>query len=175
MDDNEGKFIIFLWNLYVLFFYPLAIFSSTLWSIEISGNYPSVINRGVPIVVLASFFPEMVVGLKWNLNSKMFIIISSIVDGLILNRFLHYYLMGLTYAPNTYWILNSMLVLGLVWGIVIEYSQPLKEHILKYPESQWLFPHTEDEEQNEIWQFIWKILFYVSLGCMIMDKFGLVK
>ncbi|MCH5256538.1 MAG: hypothetical protein J1D87_04555 [Lachnospiraceae bacterium] len=168
MDDSKGKVIIFLWNLYVLFYYPLAFFSTTLWAFETSEPSPFGRGSGMPIAVMGVFVPEFIFKLIWNLNNRLFTIICSIVDGLILNRLFHLFFITWTDAPITYWILNIMIVLGLVWGIVIEFNQSLKEHILQYPENKWLYPHSEDEERDEIWQFLWKVLWFAALGCIFI-------
>ena len=170
MDNNKEKVVIFLWNLYVLFFYPLSIFLGSFWSIEIAGQFPFRRGRGMTIAVLIIFVPEVIFGLKWKLKSRMFTIICSIVDGLILYKLFHHYFMVLTNAPITYCILNIMIVLSLVWIIIIEFNQSLKEHILQYPQNEWLVPHSESG-QDEYWNFVWKILFFVAVGCLFMNIF----
>ena len=171
MNENKDKVIIFLWNLYVLFFYPLSILLASFWSIEISGQYPFRRGRGMPIAVLIIFVPEVIFGLKWNLNgSRMFTIICSIVDGLILHKLFQYYFVTLTDAPITYCILNIMIVLSLVWIIIIEFNQSLREHIIQYPQDEWLVPHAESG-QDEYWHFFWKVLFFTAVGCLFMDVF----
>ncbi|MCM1112647.1 MAG: hypothetical protein NC399_05275 [Muribaculum sp.] len=156
MNRNAGKEIIFFYNLYILFFYPVSIFMIHGWSLErtnFSGR-----GSGMPIVVLLIFLPEILLSMGCHLNTtlggRIFTILSSMVTGWILNKLFHHYFMIKTFAPITYYAENIMLVSGIIWTIVIEFNQNLRNHLLLYPKEQRLVPNAEDETENRYWHGI---------------------
>lgn len=125
MNRNEGKGIIFFYNLCTLFFYPVSIFMIRVWSLErtdFSGR-----GSGMPIVALLIFLPE------------------------IFNKLFHHYFMIRTFSPITYYAENIMFVSGIIWTIIMEFNQNLRDHLLLYPKEQRLVPNAEDETENRYW------------------------
>lgn len=179
MSRNNGKIIIFLYNLYTLFFFPLAIFMPDLWAWEIENSFPFRRGRGMPIAVLIIFLPEVFLGLECGLNSTMggriFTILCSIADGWILYKLFHWYLIVETYAPVTYYMELIMIISGIIWTVVIEYNQALRDHLLLYTKDQWLIPNAEDEPENSYWHWIFKILFYSAIALTLLRLFGIFK
>lgn len=175
MDKSDGKVIIFLYNLYMLFFYPMATFMTHIWSLErtnFSGR-----GSGMPIAILLIFLPEILLSMGCNLNTtlggRIFTILSSVVTGWILHKLFHHYFMIKTYAPITYYVENIMLVSGIIWTIVIEFNQNLREHLLLYPKEQRLVPNAENETKNWYWHMIWKVLFGTAVALMFIPIFRL--
>ena len=179
MGRNSGKLIIFIYNLYTLFFYPLAIFMSNFWAWEIENAFPFRRGRGMPIAVLIIFLPEVIFGLEWGLNNtfggRIFTILCSIADGWILYKLFHWYFMVETYAPIPYYTEIIMLVSGIIWTIIIEYSPTLRDHLLLYPRDKWLVPNAEDETENSYWDWLFKILFFSAVGLIFLRIFGIFK
>ena len=177
MGRNDGRVVIFLYNLYMLFFYPLAIFMACFWALERS-NF-SGRGSGMPIAVLLIFLPEVILGMSCNLNTtlggRIFTILSSVITGWILNKLFYYYFMIRTSAPITYYVENIMLVFGIIWTIVIEFNQNLREHLLLYPKEKRLVPNAEDETENSYWHGIWKVLFWSAVTLMFLLILGIVK
>lgn len=178
MNRNNSKRIIFLYNLYTLFFYPLAIFMASFWSLE--SRSPNSYGRGggMPIAVLLIFLPEVIFGLSWNLNGtlggRIFTILSSMVTGWILYKLFHRSFMVRTYAPITYYTENIMLVTGIIWTAVIEFNQNLREHLLLYPQAKWLVPNAEDETENSYWHGVWQALFWTAVALMFLVIFRII-
>ncbi len=178
MNQNDGKTIIFIYNLYLLFFDPLAIFMASFWSLE--SKSPNSYGRGggMPIAVFIIFLPEIVFGLKWNLNctfgGKIFTILSSIVIGWILNRLFYSYFMVHTSAPITYYTENVLLASGVIWTAIIEFNQNLRNHLLLYPPNESLDPHSEDETENSYWRGFSYMLFCVVLVILLLVVFRII-
>lgn len=178
MNRNDGKVIIFLYNLYTLFFYPLAIFMSSFWALE--SKSPKAYGRGggMPIAVLLIFLPEVIFGLSWGLNStfggRIFTILSSLATGWILHKLFYRSFMIRAYAPITYYTENIMLVSGIIWTIVIEFNQALRDHLLLYPQEKWLVPNAEDEAENRYWHRFWQVLFWSAIALMFLVIFRIV-
>lgn len=178
MNQNDGKTIIFIYNLYMLFFYPLSIFLASFWSLE--SKSPNSYGRGggTPIAVLIIFLPEVIFGLKWNLNctfgGKIFTILSSMVVGWILNRLFYRSFMVRTYAPITYYTENVMLVSGIIWTAIIEFNQNLRNHLLLYPQDEWLVPNAEDETENSYWHGYWHMLFWTAVAILLLVVFRII-
>lgn len=172
MNRNDGRVIIFLYNLFTLFFYPLLIFLGGFWSIEAKVHNGHTV--GV-VAVLLIFLPEIIFGLKWGLNStfggRIFTILCSIGAGLILHLILHQYYMVRVSAPITYYTTHVLLVLGIIWTIVIEFNENLRDHILLFPQEQWLVPNAEDETEKSYWHGFFRVLFIASLVFLIFIKF----
>lgn len=175
MSRNDGRVVIFLYNLYTLFFYPLSIFMSCFWALEINRAFPFRHGRGMPIAVLIIFVPEVIFGLKWGLNNtfggRIFTILCSVAAGWILYKLFHRYFMVDTYAPITYYTENIMLVSGIIWTIIIEFNENLRDHILLYPQNQWLVPNAEDDTENSYWHGFFKVFFIASLVFLVYVTF----
>lgn len=178
MGRNDGRVVIFLYNLYTLFFYPLAIFMASFWALEIKFSFPFRHGKGMPIAVLIVFLPEVILGLSWGLNNtfggRIFTILSSIAAGWILHKLFHWYFMAETYAPITYYTENIMLVSGIIWTIVIEFNQALRDHLLLYPQDKWLVPNAEDDTENGYWHGLWLVLFWSAVAFMFLEIFGII-
>ncbi len=178
MNQNDGKMIISIYNLYALFFFPRAIFMASFWPLEIrsSNSY----GRGgvTPIAVLMIFLPEVIFGLSWNLNctfgGRIFTILSSVVVGWTLNRLFYRSFMVRTYAPITYYTENVMLVAGIIWTAIIEFNQNLRNHLLLYPPDELLAPHSEDEIENSYWYGYSHMLFWVAVVLMFAVVFRII-
>lgn len=178
MNRNTGKVIIFLYNLYMLFFFPLAIFMASFWSLESKSPKSYGRGGGMPIAVLLIFLPEVIFGLSWGLNNtfggRIFTILSSMVTGWILHKLFHYYFIVRAYAPITYYVENTMLVIGIIWTIVIEFNQALRDHLLLYPKDKWLVPNAEDDTEDSYWNWFWKLLFWSSVVLMFLVVFRII-
>ena len=172
MGRNDGRVVIFLYNLFVLFFYPVLIFLGGFWSIEAKVHNGHTV--GV-VAVLLIFLPEIIFGLKWGLNStfggRIFTILSSIGAALILHLILRQYYMVRVQAPITYYTTHVLLILGIIWTIVIEFNENLRDHILLYPQEQWLVPNAEDDTERSYWHGIFKVFFIISLVFLVYVKF----
>ena len=179
MSRNNGKVIIFLYNLYTLFFFPLAIFMSNFWAWEIKHSFPFRRGRGMPIAVLIIFIPEVILGLECGLNNTMggriFTILCSIADGWMLYKLFHWYLMVETHAPITYYTILIMIMSGIIWTVGIEYSPTLRDHLLLYPKEQWLVPNAEDEPENSYWHWFFKILLFSMIAITLLRLFGIFR
>lgn len=162
--NRNGNKVIFLYNLFTLLLCPLLICLAGFWPIE--ANIHSGRGKAMTIAVYIIFFPEVIFGLKWGLNStfggRIFTILCSMADGLILHKLLHYYYVTSSNAPITYYITNILMVFGIIWTIVIEFNEDLRDHILLYPQVRWLFPNAEDDTENRYWQLLMKILVGLS-------------
>lgn len=170
MNRNDEKTIIFLYNLYALLFYPLAIFLIGFWSLE--SQSPNLGRIGaMPLAVLLIFVPEIILGLKWDLNyalgGRIFTILCSMTTGWILHKVFDWCYMSKTYAPITYHTQNIMLVSGIIWTAVIEFNQTLRKHILLFPQNKWLVPNSEDETEDRYWNRVWLVLFWTSVAFML--------
>lgn len=178
MNQNNSKGIIFLYNLYTLLFYPLAIFMASFWSLESASPASYGRGGGTPIAVLLIFLPEVIFGLSWDLNNtlggRIFTILSDMVTGWILYKLFHHSFMVKTYAPITYYIENIMLVFGIIWTIVIEFNQNLREHLLLYPKEKWLVPNAEDETENRYWHGLWQVFFWIAVVLMFLVIFRII-
>ena len=172
MGRNDGKVVIFLYNLYTLFLCPLLVFLAGLWSVEVNVH-----KHGGSMVtaVLIVFIPEVILGLSWGLNktfgSQIFTILCSMVAGWLVHKLLYHYFVVRAYAPITYYTTNIMMVLGIIWTIVIEFNQALRDHLLLFPREKWLVPNAEDETENSYWSGFWKVLFGSALAFMLFVKF----
>lgn len=180
MSRNDGRIVIFLYNLYMLFFCPFAIFMASFWTIEAKSSFPFSYRhgRGTPFAVVIIFLPEIILGLSWGLNKtfggRIFTILCSMAAGWILHKLFHWYFMVKTNTPITYYIENAMLVSGIIWTIVIEFNQALRDHLLLYPQDKWLTPNAEDDTENSYWHGVWLVLFWSAVGFMFLDILGIV-
>ena len=147
-------------------------------AMEIKFSFPFRHGRGMPIAVLIVFLPEVIFGLSWGLNTtfggRIFTILSSLAAGWMLHKLFHWYFMGETYAPITYYTENIMLVSGIIWTIVIEFNQALRDHLLLYPQDKWLVPNAEDDTENSYWHGLWLVLFWSAVAFMFLEIFGII-
>lgn len=58
-------------------------------------------------------------------------------------------------APIIFGLAIIIMVVCLFWCVVIEYNKDLREHLLMFPQNQWLLPCSEDEQINRILQITW--------------------
>lgn len=97
MGKNDGKAVIFLYNLFMLLLCTLVICLVGVWGLE--GNVQIKHIKALTVSVYIIFVPEVILGLKWGLHdtfgNRIFIILCTFVDGLILHRlFINYMLRG---------------------------------------------------------------------------------
>ena len=164
MNSDTGKIIIYLYNLFTLCLWPMIIFLGGYWSIEANPTRRFGGEGKILLAVVTIFVPEVIFGLKMDLNKtfggRIFTILCSMAHGWILHKILYYVFVMTEYAPRTYYTTHILLVLGIIWTIVIEFNQTLREHILLFPRDQWLFPNSEDQTEHRYWRGF----FYALLG-----------
>ena len=160
MYRNEGKVIIFLFNLFMLLLFTLVICLVGVWTLEC--NVMSKHIRALTISVYIIFLPEVILGLKWGLHdtfgNRIFIILCTLVDALILHRLFNHLYVTRSTAPITNMIMHILMVFGIIWTIVIEFNEDLRDHILLFPQPQWLIPNGEDDTENRSWHGILAVL-----------------
>lgn len=117
------------------------------------------------------FLPVIIFGLKWGLN-KWFVILCSIGVYGLFYKIGHYFFLVRTEAWITY--IGCMLLMSgaLVWSVVMEVHEGLQEHILKFPQDQWLVPCSEDKAENKKWQTVCLILGIISAVFMFATGWG---
>lgn len=173
MGRNDGKVIIFLYNVFMLLLCTLMICLAGVWALE--GNVPSRHFRALTISVYIIFFPEVIFGLKWGLHdtfgNRIFIILCTLADGLILHRLFNYLYVTSSTAPITNIIMHILMVFGIIWTIVIEFNENLRDHILLFPQAQWLIPNGEDDTENRYWHGIWVVLMVLSFVFVVYARF----
>lgn len=173
MGKNDGKAVIFLYNLFMLLLCTLVICLVGVWGLE--GNVQIKHIKALTVSVYIIFVPEVMLGLKWGLHdtfgNRIFIILCTFVDGLILHRlFINLYVTRST-APITNIIMHILMVLGIIWTIVIEFNENLRDHILLFPQPQWLFPNGEDDTENRYWHGILVVLAVASFAFVVYIRF----
>lgn len=139
------------------------------------GNVQIKHIKALTVSVYIIFVPEVILGLKWGLHdtfgNRIFIILCTFVDGLILHRlFINLYVTRST-APITNIIMHILMVLGIIWTIVIEFNENLRDHILLFPQPQWLFPNGEDDTENRYWHGILVVLAVASFAFVVYTRF----
>ena len=173
MGRNDGRVVIFLYNLFMLLLFTLMICLVGVWALE--GNVHGRHIRALTISVYIIFFPEVILGLKWGLHdtfgNRIFIILCTLADGLILHRLFNYLYVASSTAPITNIIMHILMVFGIIWTIVIEFNENLRDHILLFPQAQWLIPNGEDDTENRYWHVILIVLTVLSLGFAIYARF----
>lgn len=178
MNQDRGRAVIFLYNLYALFLGPLTVFMCDFWTLECRDPNSYGRGGGMPGAVILVFLPELVLGLSWGLSNsfgeKLFTILGSVVVGWLLNRLFHLFFMIRTYAPITYYVMNAIIVSGIIWTIVIEFNQNLREHLLLYSRDKVLVPNAEDEAENQCWHGIWKALVGVTVILTFLVVFRII-
>ncbi|MBD5526005.1 MAG: hypothetical protein HDR04_16605 [Lachnospiraceae bacterium] len=173
MGKNDGKVVIFLYNLFMLLLCTLMICLIGVWALE--GNVYSRHIRALTISVYIIFFPEVIFGLKWGLNStfggRIFTILCTMADGLILHRLFNYLYVTRSTAPITNIIMHILMALGIIWTIVIEFNENLRDHILFFPQAQWLIPNGEDDTENRYWHGILVVLAVAAFVFVVYARF----
>ena len=173
MNRDNGKTIIYLYNLFVLCFWPMVFFLMEYWVIESNASRRYGGGMGAALIIILA--PEVIFGLKMDLNKtfggRIFTILSSMVVGWILHKLFYHYQMVEAYAPKTYYTTHIMLALGIIWTIVIEFNQTLREHILLFPRDQWLFPHSEDEAEDHYWKIFTYVLYFSAFAFALLRRY----
>jgi len=59
----------------------------------------------------------------------------------------------------------AIMAADLFWIVMIEFCQKLREHILQFPQNQWLITGSTDPETIRVWHNLWKILV-LGLGAI---------
>lgn len=67
--------------------------------------------------------------------------------------------------------MHILMVLGIIWTIVIEFNENLRDHILLFPQPQWLFPNGEDDTENRYWHGILVVLAVASFAFVVYTRF----
>lgn len=170
---NDGKVVVFLYNLFMLLLCTTMICLVGIWALE--GNAHSRYVRALTISVYIIFFPEVILGLKWGLNNtfggRIFTILCTMADGLILHKLFNYLYVTTSTAPITNIIMHILMAFEIIWIIVIEFNKNLRDHILLFPQVQWLIPNGEDDTENRCWHGILIILAVVSFVFAVYARF----
>lgn len=184
MRKRDGSLTIFLYNLYMMIYIPSAIFMWCFWYLETNGleyffGHIGRHGRNMPILALLILFPEMLLGLEWDKNStfgeRIFTILCSMITGLALNRSFHRTFMVKTSAPITYRMGNILLLLGIIWTVVIEFNQTLRDHILSFPQNRWVIPNSDDTTYNSYWHGLWHLFLWSSVALWLLIDFGVIS
>ena len=180
MRKRDGSLTIFLYNLYMVIFIPSVIFLWCFWYLETNGleSFTGHRGRGIPTTALLILFPEILLGLEWDKNStsgeRIFTILCSLITGFAINRSFHWKFMVKTYAPITYRAGNILLILGIIWTIVIEFNQTLRDHILSFPQKQWVIPNSDDTTHNVYWHILWHLFLWSSVAFWLLIDFNII-
>ena len=184
MRKKDGSFTIFLYNLYMMIYIPSVIYMWCFWYLETDGleyftGHIGRHGRNTPILALFRLFPEMVIGMEWGISNtsggRMFTILCSMVTGFALNRSFHRAFMVKTDAPITYGAGNILLLLGIIWTIVIEYNQNLRDHILAVPQKRSAMPHSDDATHNIYWHVLWHLFLWPAVAFWLLIDFGVIS
>lgn len=172
MYRNEGKVVIFLFNLSLILLWIIAICLIGVWTLE--GNVLSKHIRALTVSVFIIFLPEVILGLKWGLHdtfgNRIFIILCTFADALILHKlFIHLYVARST-APITNIIMHILMVFEIIWTIVIEFNENLRDHILLFPQPQWLIPNGEDDTENRYWHGVFIVLLVAAFMFVVYAR-----
>ena len=62
----------------------------------------------------------------------------------------HYFFAVVTNAPITYYGTVCIVLFGLMWSIVMELKQELKEYLLGFPQEYWLVPCSYSSRYNKV-------------------------
>lgn len=173
MRRNDGKVAIFLFNLFMLLLFTLVICLVGVWILE--GNIQSKHIKALTFSVYIIFVPEVILGLKWGIHetfgNRIFIILCTLGDALILHRLFNHLYVTRSTAPITNIIIHILMVFGIIWTVVIEFNEDLRDHILLFPQPQWLIPNGEDETENRYWHGILAVLAVASLAFVVYTRF----
>lgn len=159
MDENKDSAIIVLYNVHSLITVALVVFLMGFWTLEThKSEYACGRGSVILLAVLAVYVPEVILGLKYNLRLKSVNILCSLGVAYILYKVFHRYFMTKTNAPITFYSMMAIMAADLFWIVMIEFCQKLREHILQFPQNQWLIPCSTDPETNRVWHNLWRIL-----------------
>lgn len=159
MNEEKDSLIIVLYNLHLLISMALIMFLMGFWTLEThKSEYTYGRGSGLPIAVLIVYIPEVILGLKCNLRLKSVNILCSLGVAYILYKLFYHNFMVKTNAPVTFYSTMAVMAADLFWIAVIEFSMKLREHILQFPQNQWLIPCSTDQETNRTWHILWGIL-----------------
>ena len=79
--------------------------------------------------------------------------------------------MGL--AINTFCPITRIVLLGLMWSIVMELKQELKEDLLGFPQEHWLVLCSNSSRYNKVFRFIWLVGVVLRTIFLLMIKRGM--
>ena len=159
MKNEKDSTIIVLYNLHSLISMSLVMFLLGFWTLETNKNELTYGRSGtMPMAVLIVFLPEVVLSLKCNLRLKAVNILCSVGVACVLYNLFHHYFMVRTNAPITFYLTIAIMAADLLWIVVMEFNQKLREHILMFPQTQWLVPCSTDPETQRLWKNLWLIL-----------------
>ena len=85
----------------------------------------------------------------------------------------HYFFAVVTNAPITYYGTVCIVLFGLMWSIVMELKQELKEFILEFPQEYWLVPCSNSSRYNKVFRFIWLVGVVLGTIFLLMIKWGM--
>lgn len=169
--NNNDSLLVKLYNLYTTILIPAVIILAGVWSLETGSNFTYSRAGGLPIGALTIFIPEVIFGLKWKMT-RAFTITCSIILLILLCKAAHYFFMSKTDAPITYYSILFIILTGTVWSLIIEFFQDLREHILIFPQEQWLVPRSTDYYRNKIYGSIWITATLLGTAFTLTVKWG---
>lgn len=154
MNDGAESIVIILYNLFCTILIPTVVVLTGIWPIETESDFAYGRMGGLPIGALIVFVPEVVFGLKCRMNRIFTIVCSGVWFG-FLAKMANYFFTVVTAAPITYYSTIGVMLLGLIWSVIIEWNPELKEHILDFPQDQWLVPCSKNSKYIGVFRFIW--------------------
>lgn len=120
---------------------------------------------------LTVFVPEVILGLKWKMK-RAFTIPCCIAWCIFPLKMAHYFFAVVTNAPITYYGTVCIVLSGLMWSIVMELKQELKEYLLGFPQEYWLVPCSNSSRYNKVFRFIWLVGVVLGTIFLLMIKWG---
>ena len=91
---------------------------------------------------------------------------------IFLLKMAHYFFAVVTNAPITYYGTVCIVLFGLMWSIVMELKQELKEYLLGFPQEYWLVPCSNSSRYNKVFRFIWLVGVVFGTIFLLMVKWG---
>lgn len=170
-DDNENVLII-AYNLFCTILIPAVIVLTGIWSLESESDFTHGRTGGLPMGALTVFVPEVIFGLKWKMK-RAFTISCCIAWCIFLLKMAHYFFAVVTNASITYYGKVCIVLFGLMWSIVMELKQELKEYILEFPQEYWLVPCSNSSRYNKVFRFIWLVGVVLGTIFLLMIKWGM--
>ena len=170
-DDNENVLII-AYNLFCTILIPAVIVLIGIWSLESESDFTHGRTGGLPMGALTVFVPEVIFGLKWKMK-RAFTISCCIAWCIFLLKMAHYFFAVVTNASITYYGTVCIVLLGLMWSIVMELKQELKEDLLGFPQEHWLVPCSNSSRYNKVFRFIWLVGVVLRTIFLLMIKRGM--
>ena len=89
---------------------------------------------------------------------------------IFLLKMAHYFFAVVTNAPITYYGTVCIVLFGLMWSIVMELKQELKEYLLGFPQEYWLVPCSNSSRYNKVFRFIWLVGVVLGMIFLLMIK-----